>query len=58
MPFVKVYNNDSNTYGLKGHSSFKSVRNSEAPWRATFGRRMRTSSAKAVSFCRTFGDEA
>jgi hypothetical protein len=31
MPFVKVYNNDSNTYGLKGHSSFKSVRNSEAP---------------------------
>jgi hypothetical protein len=30
MPLIKVYNNDSNTYGLKGHSTFKSVRNSEA----------------------------
>jgi hypothetical protein len=26
----KFYNNDSNTYGLKGHSTFKSVCNSEA----------------------------
>jgi hypothetical protein len=30
MPLIKVYNNDSNTYGLKGHSTFKSVCNFEA----------------------------
>jgi hypothetical protein len=30
MPLIKVYNNDSNTCGLKGHSTFKSVCNSEA----------------------------
>jgi hypothetical protein len=30
MPLIKVYNNDSNIYGLKGHSTLKSVRNSEA----------------------------
>jgi uncharacterized membrane protein YfhO len=27
---MKVYNNDSNAYGLKGLSTFKSVHNSEA----------------------------
>jgi hypothetical protein len=26
MPLIKVYNNDSDLYGLKGHSTFKSVR--------------------------------
>jgi hypothetical protein len=26
MPLIKVYNIDSNLYGLKGHSIFKSVR--------------------------------
>jgi hypothetical protein len=30
MPFMKFYNNDSNAYGLKGLSTFKSVHNSEA----------------------------
>jgi uncharacterized membrane protein YfhO len=30
VPFMKVYNNDSNAYGLKGLSTFKSVHNSEA----------------------------
>jgi hypothetical protein len=37
MPLIKVYNNDSNIYGLNGHSIFKSVCNSEASWRGTFG---------------------
>jgi hypothetical protein len=26
MPLIKVYNVDSDPYGLKGHSIFKSVR--------------------------------
>jgi hypothetical protein len=26
MPLIKVYHNDSDPYGLKGHSIFKSVR--------------------------------
>jgi hypothetical protein len=26
MPLIKLYNNDSDPYGLKGHSIFKSVR--------------------------------
>jgi hypothetical protein len=26
MPLIKVYNIDSDPYGLKGHSIFKSVR--------------------------------
>jgi hypothetical protein len=47
MPLIKVYNNDSNTYGLKGHSTFKSVCNPKASWRATFGHHMRTASAEA-----------
>jgi hypothetical protein len=58
MPFTKVYNNDLNAYGLKGLSTFKSVRNSEASWRASFGHRTRTASTEAVSSCRTFSDEA
>jgi hypothetical protein len=65
MPLIKVYNNDSDPYGIKGHSIFKSVR----PF--IFGyavipkldewclrRHVQAASAKAVSFCRTFGDEA
>jgi hypothetical protein len=58
MPLIKVYNNNSNIYRLNGHSIFKSVCNSEASWRGTFGQHMRTTSAEAVSSCRTFGDEA
>jgi hypothetical protein len=65
MPLIKVYNIDSDLYGLKGHSIFKSVR----PF--IFGyvvipklhewclrRHVRVASTEAVSFCRTFGDEA
>jgi hypothetical protein len=65
MSLVKVYNNDSDPYGLKGHSIFKSVR----PF--IFGyaiipklhewylrHHVRAASAKAVSFRRTFGDKA
>jgi hypothetical protein len=65
MPLIKVYNNDSDPYGLKGHSIFKSVR----PF--IFGyaiipklhewylqHHVRAASAEAVSFRRTFDDEA
>jgi hypothetical protein len=65
MPLIKVYNNESDPYGLKGHSIFKSVR----PF--IFGyaiipklhewylrHYVRAASAEAVSFRRTFGDEA
>jgi hypothetical protein len=65
MPLIKVYNIDSDPYGPEGHSIFKSVR----PF--TFGyvvlselhewylrRHVGAASAEAVSFCRTFGDEA
>ena len=55
MPFMKVYNNDSNAYGLKGLSTFKSVHNSEALWRSSFGHRTRTASAEAASSFKTFG---
>jgi hypothetical protein len=58
MPLVKVYNNNSNIYGLNGHSISKSVCNSEASWRGTFGHPMRTALDEAVSSCRTFDDEA
>jgi hypothetical protein len=30
VPLIKDYNNDSNTCGLKGHFTFKSVCHSEA----------------------------
>jgi hypothetical protein len=65
MPFIKVYNNDSDPCRLKGHSIFKSVQ----PF--IFGyviilklhewylrRHVRAASATAVPFCRTFSDEA
>ena len=65
MPLIKVYNIDSDPYGLKGHSIFKSIR----PY--SFGyvvvpelrerclrHHVQAASAEAVSFCRTFGDEA
>jgi hypothetical protein len=65
MPLIKVYNIDSDLYGLKGHSIFKSVR----PFIFRYvvipklhewylRRHVRAASAEAVSFCRTFGDEA
>ena len=37
IPLVKIYNNDSDSYGLKSHSIFKSVCNSEASRSGTFG---------------------
>jgi hypothetical protein len=58
MPLIRDYNSDSNIYGLKGHSTFMSVCNSEASYRGTFGHHMRIASAEAVSFYKTFGDEA
>jgi hypothetical protein len=36
IPLIKVYNIDSNSYGLEGHSIFKSVCNSEASWATPF----------------------
>jgi hypothetical protein len=65
MPLIKVYNIDSDLYGLKGHSILKSVR----PFIFRYvvipklhewclRRHVRAASAEAVSFCRTFGDEA
>jgi hypothetical protein len=58
MPLIGDYNSDSNIYGLKGPSTFKSVCNSEASCRGTFGHLMRTASAEAASSYKTFGDEA
>jgi hypothetical protein len=58
MSLIRNYNSDSNIYGLKGHSTLKSVCNSEASYRGTFGHHMRTASAEAVSPYKTFGDEA
>jgi hypothetical protein len=65
MPLIKVYNIDSNLYGLKGHSIFKSVRPFIFGYVAIpklhewyLWRHARAASAEAVSFCRTFGDEA
>jgi hypothetical protein len=46
MPLIKVYNIDSNPYGLKGHSIFKSVCDTEASWRETFGHPIQTASAE------------
>jgi Na+/melibiose symporter-like transporter len=65
MPLIKVYHNDSDPYGLKGYSIFKSVR----PFIFRYvivpklhewclRRHVRVASAEAVSFCRTFGNEA
>jgi hypothetical protein len=55
MPLIKVYNIDSDLYRLKGHSIFKSVHNSEALWRASFGHRTRAASAETASSFKTFG---
>jgi hypothetical protein len=65
MPLIKVYNNDSDPYGLKGHSIFKSVRPFVFGYAVVPKLRERclrhhvqAASAEAVSFRRTFGDEA
>jgi hypothetical protein len=65
MPLIKVYNNDSDPYGLKGHSIFKSVRPFVFGYAVVSKLRERclrhhvqAASAEAVSLCRTFGDEA
>jgi hypothetical protein len=65
MPLIKVYNNDSDPYGLKGHSIFKSVRPFVFGYVAVSKLRDRclrhhvqAALAETVSFCRTFGDEA
>jgi hypothetical protein len=50
MPLIKVYNIDSDLYGLKGHSIFKSVCNTEASWRGTFGQLIQTASAENLLF--------
>jgi hypothetical protein len=65
MPLIKIYNNGSDPYGLKGHSIFKSVR----PFIFRYAvipklhewyirHHVRAASAETVSFHRTFGDEA
>jgi hypothetical protein len=65
MPLIKVYNNDSDPYGLKGHSIFKSVRPFIFGYAVVPKLRKRclrhhvqAASVEAVSFRRTFGDEA
>jgi hypothetical protein len=50
MPLIKVYNIDSDLYGLKGHSILKSVCNTEASWRRTFGHLTQAASAKSRFF--------
>jgi hypothetical protein len=46
MPLIKAYNIDLDLYGLKGHSIFKSVCNTEASRRGTFGYLIQTTSAE------------
>jgi hypothetical protein len=46
MPLIRTYNVDSDLYGLKGHSIFKSVCNAEALRRGTFGYLVRTASSE------------
>jgi hypothetical protein len=50
MPFTKVYNVDSDLYGLKGHSIFKSVCNTEASSRGAFGHLIQIASAESRFF--------
>jgi hypothetical protein len=50
MPLIKVYNIDSDLYGLKGHSIFRSVCNTEALWRGNFGHLIQTASAESRFF--------
>jgi hypothetical protein len=65
MPLIKVYNNDSDPYGLKGHSIFKSVRPFVFGYAVVPKLRERclrhhvqAISAEVVSFRGTFGDKA
>jgi hypothetical protein len=65
MPLIKIYNNESDPYGLKSHSIFKSVRSFIFGYAVIpklhercLRRHILATSAEAVSFCRTFGDEA
>jgi hypothetical protein len=46
MPLIKTYNIDSDIYGLKGHSIFKSVCNAEALQKGTFGYLIQTASSE------------
>jgi hypothetical protein len=46
MPLVKTYNIDSDLYGLKGHSIFKSVDDAEATRRRTFDYLIQTASTE------------
>jgi hypothetical protein len=46
MPLMKAYNIDLDLYGLKGHPIFKSVCNTEASQRGTFGYLIQTASAE------------
>jgi hypothetical protein len=57
MPLIKTYNIDSDLYGLKSHSIFKSVYTVEAAWRGTFGH-LKQLQPKAAFPLKTFGDEA
>jgi hypothetical protein len=57
MPLIKTYNFDSDIYGLKGHSIFKSVCNAEALRRGTFGY-LKQLHPRIASLYKTFGDEA
>jgi hypothetical protein len=50
MPFIEVYNIDSDLYELKCHSIFKSVSHTEASWRRTFGHLIQTASAESRFF--------
>jgi hypothetical protein len=47
MLLIKAYNIDSDLYGLKSHSIFKSVYTVEASWRGTFGHLIQTASAES-----------
>jgi hypothetical protein len=57
MHLIKAYNIDSDLYGLKGHSIFKSVCNTEASRRGTFGY-LKQLQPRTTSSYKTFGDEA
>jgi hypothetical protein len=46
MPLIRTYNVDSDLYGLKGHSIFKSVCNAEALRKGTFGYLVRIASSE------------
>jgi hypothetical protein len=59
MPLIRDYNDDSNIYGQKGHSTFMSV----CKFRSFMKRNLRLFSyeqlqPKTASSYKTFGDEA